>query len=138
MNMSDTFTKRKRSKTMSLIRSTGNKSTEIGLIQALRNNKITGWSRKSKLFGKPDIVFKKHKLAIFIDGCFGHKCPIHFRMPGSNHHYWKHKIASNTRRDRKVTRTLKLMGWKVIRIWEHDIRKNLDKYIKNIDNIVNK
>jgi DNA mismatch endonuclease Vsr len=75
--MPDTFTKQKRSEMMSRIRSAGNKGTELRLVQIFRTNSITGWRRGSKLPGKPDFVFPKQRLAVFVDGCFWHGCPKH-------------------------------------------------------------
>jgi len=79
------------------------------------------------LLGKPDIVFPKKKVAVFIDGCFWHKCPKCFKKPATNKVFWMRKIDSNTKRDKVVNADLKKKGWKVIRIWEHEIRKNLNK-----------
>ena len=74
--------------------------------------------------GKPDIVFHRKKLSVFVDSDFWHGRPKHFTMPKSNRNYWRKKILNNRTRDRKVNKTLKKQGWKVIRIWESEIRKN--------------
>jgi DNA mismatch endonuclease (patch repair protein) len=68
---------------------------------------------------KPDFVFRKLKLAVFVDGCFWHGCPRHFIKPRNNAAFWRAKIAANRTRDRFVNRTLRAQGWKVLRIWEH-------------------
>ena len=68
---------------------------------------------------RPDIVFPRLKLAIFIDGCFWHCCPVHGNRPRANSAYWKPKLERNVERDRRVTAELKRNGWGVIRIWEH-------------------
>jgi len=70
---------------------------------------------------KADIVFPREKICVFVDGCFWHGCPTHFRTPGINAEWWAEKIADNKRRDREKRRGLKVMGWKVIAIWEHEI-----------------
>jgi len=145
--MSDVFTKSKRSEVMSRIRSRGNKDTELALARLLRAHKITGWrrhaliaveGRKSKVEGKthsgarpsslgsrltvrPDFVFLKPKLAIFVDGCFWHGCPNHATKPKNNRAFWRRKLASNKKRDQVVNRTLRGAGWRVIRIWEHEL-----------------
>lgn len=80
-----------------------------------------------KTFGKPDFGLTNKKIAIFVDGCFWHKCPKCFRKPKSNTNYWRPKINNNAQRDKKITRKLKSNGWKVIRIWEHQIYLNLQK-----------
>lgn len=73
--MADVFSKRKRSEVMSLIRGSGNKGTELALVQIFRAHRITGWRRHQAMFGKPDFVFAKIRLAVFVDGCFWHYCP---------------------------------------------------------------
>jgi DNA mismatch endonuclease (patch repair protein) len=68
-----------------------------------------------------DLVFPRSKLCIFIDGCFWHGCPIHFQLPASNSDWWAEKIEGNRVRDRRNDVTLWNGGWKVIRIWEHQL-----------------
>jgi DNA mismatch endonuclease (patch repair protein) len=121
--MSDVFTKAKRSEVMSRIRSRGNKDTELALAKLLRRNKITGWRRNQKIFGKPDFIFKQARLAIFVDGCFWHGCPQHGTHPAGNRSFWKKKFARNIARDRLVNGTLRRAGWRVLRIWEHALRQ---------------
>jgi DNA mismatch endonuclease (patch repair protein) len=117
--MADVFTKAKRSAVMSLIRRSGNKDTELRLIEIIKAHGITGWRRGSPLVGKPDFIFPKLRLAVFVDGCFWHACPKHFRMPRSRSEFWAQKISRNQERDRLVNSTLQNNGWKVVRIWEH-------------------
>lgn len=69
---------------------------------------------------KPDVVFTKRRLAVFVDGCFWHRCPIHGTEPSVNTSYWEPKLARNVARDRRVDETLSKAGWQVIRIWEHE------------------
>ena len=121
--MPDIFTKAKRSQVMSRIRSRGNKNTEVALAKLFRRNKITGWRRNQKIFGKPDFIFPKLKLAIFVDGCFWHGCPKHETKPKNNRIFWKNKFARNKARDVLVTRTLRRAGWRVLRVWEHELAK---------------
>lgn len=108
---------------MAAIRSRGNKATELKLASILRRHGITGWRRNWPLPGRPDFVFPKAKLAVFVDGCFWHGCPQHCRMPGSNVRYWKAKVARNRRRDRMAVEALRKQGWRVMRIWEHALRR---------------
>ena len=117
--MADVFSKKQRSEVMAAIRSKGNKDTELRLVSILRNSRIKGWRRHRPLPGKPDFVFPKQKLAVFVDGCFWHGCRWHLRMPRSNRAYWKRKIARNKTRDRKTNRLLRKAGWVVVRFWEH-------------------
>jgi len=119
----DVFSRRERSRIMSLIRSHGNAATELRLVQLLRANKITGWRRNQKLLGKPDFVFRRKRVVVFVDGCFWHGCPRCYRRPLSNLKYWDAKILRNMQRDRTVKKTLQKLGWRVVRIWAHELRK---------------
>ena len=121
--MTDVFTKAKRSEVMSLIRGKGNKDTELRLIQFFRRQRITGWRRGWPIPGKPDFVFPKIKLVVFVDGCFWHGCSKHGTQPKNNGAFWFKKLTSNRVRDRLVTRTLRQQGWHVLRIWEHELAK---------------
>jgi DNA mismatch endonuclease (patch repair protein) len=129
----DVFTKSKRSEVMSRIRSRGNKATELALAKLLRRNKITGWRRNQKIFGKPDFMFRNARLAVFVDGCFWHGCPKHGTKPKGNAAFWRKKISRNQARDRLVTRTLRSANWRVLRIWEHELaRKNEPRLLRRI------
>ena len=72
--------------------------------------------------GTPDIVFPSAMVAVFVDGCFWHGCPKHATQPKGNASFWATKLAANKERDRKVNHALRAKGWKVLRIWEHDLR----------------
>jgi DNA mismatch endonuclease (patch repair protein) len=119
--MTDVFDRRKRSEIMSQVRGRGNKATELAMVDLLRRQGITGWRRHYPLFGKPDFAFPKHRLVIFVDGCFWHVCPKHATYPASNEEFWRAKLARNRARDRLVTRSLKQRGWFVLRIWQHEL-----------------
>ena len=121
--MADVFSKAKRSEVMSRIRSSGNKDTELRLVAVFREFQVKGWRRRQKLPGNPDFVFWGAKVAVFVDGCFWHGCPRCYRAPTSNEHYWIAKHARNRIRDRKVTNQLRSLGWRVVRIWEHQLRE---------------
>jgi len=82
--MADVFAKKKRSEVMSHIRSRGNKDTELALAKLFRRHKITCWQRNQKIFGKPDFIFRRERLAVFVDGCFWHGCPKHGTQPTGN------------------------------------------------------
>jgi DNA mismatch endonuclease, patch repair protein len=122
--MVDVFSKKKRSQVMAAIRSHGNKDTELKLASILRAHGIKGWRRQQKLPGKPDFVFRKQRLAVFVDGCFWHGCRWHCRMPQTHRKYWQRKIARNSARDRATTRLLRATGWRVLRLWGHALRKS--------------
>lgn len=108
---------------MSRIRGSGNKETELKLIKIFRLHGVTGWRRKAPVFGKPDFVFPMLRLAVFVDGCFWHACPIHATQPKTNAEFWQTKVARNQARDKLVTRTLRRAGWRVLRIWEHELTR---------------
>jgi DNA mismatch endonuclease, patch repair protein len=128
--MADTISAEIRSKIMSQIRSKNTKP-EIIFKKTLKGSYIR---YQPKVYGKPDFANKKRKIAIFIDGCFWHKCPECFKPPKSNKKYWIPKIQRNVQRDKQITRELKERGWKVYRFWEHEIMKNPDRCARKIRN----
>lgn len=117
----DTVTPDKRSWIMGRVKSKGTESTELKIVKILKERGLKGWRRNAVLPGKPDFVYPKLRIAIFVDGCFWHGCKKHCRLPSSNREYWIAKIAKNKARDKKISKELKLLGWVVIRIWEHEI-----------------
>ncbi|MBC7365804.1 MAG: very short patch repair endonuclease [Undibacterium sp.] len=125
--MTDIFSKKKRSAVMAAVRSRGNKATELRLVAIFRAHGITGWRRHRPIFGHPDFVFPVLKLAVFVDGCFWHGCPIHGTHPKQHAAFWEKKFATNRARDRLVTRTLRARGWRVVRIWEHALRRKHER-----------
>jgi len=104
---------------MAAIKSVGNLSTEQALVSAFRRLGVKGWRRHVNLPGKPDFVFRKQRLAVFVDGCFWHNCPKHGHIPHSNRKYWLRKLRRNKERDRVRNRELRKQGWRVLRLWEH-------------------
>ncbi len=120
--MPDVFSKAKRSEVMSRIRGRGNRTTEVALAQLLRIHHITGWRRSQPVFGKPDFIFRHQRVAIFVDGCFWHGCPKHATFPATRRAFWLAKFARNKARDGLVTQTLRKNDWRVVRIWEHELR----------------
>jgi DNA mismatch endonuclease (patch repair protein) len=119
VTMADAIAKARRSQVMAAVRSSGNKSTELKLIAIMNANGISGWRRRQKLPGKPDFVFRKARVIIFVDGCFWHGCRWHCRVPMENRGYWIKKIQRNKERDRTVNQLLRNTDWSVVRIWEH-------------------
>jgi DNA mismatch endonuclease (patch repair protein) len=69
---------------------------------------------------RPDIVFTRQRLAVFVDGCFWHGCPEHCVMPKANRLFWRRKLERNIERDRETDRRLEAAGWCVVRVWEHE------------------
>jgi DNA mismatch endonuclease, patch repair protein len=90
------------------------------------------YSLRSKLPGKPDIVLSRYKIAIFVDGCFWHRCPLHGSFPKTNRLFWEKKITRNVARDTEVNSLLASSGWKVIRVWEHEIKRSRKKVVEYI------
>ena len=119
--MADVFTKAERSRIMSKIRSKNTKP-EVILAKLLKKSKIKGFKTQYNIEGKPDIAFPKQKIAIFLDGCFWHCCPIHCKKPKSNKAYWLPKLRGNVNRGKVIVKHLRTQGWKVIRVWEHELR----------------
>lgn len=129
--MPDVFSKEKRSVVMSRIKGKGNKDTELAMIQILRKHHISGWRRNQSVMGKPDFIFPGQKIALFVDGCFWHCCPRHSNIPKNNRSFWKKKLEGNKNRDKFVGRQLRQMGWKVVRVWEHEFT-NPDHIVKKL------
>jgi DNA mismatch endonuclease (patch repair protein) len=75
------------------------------------------------VYGRPDLVFRSRRVAVFVDSCFWHGCQRHLRMPTRNVLYWQQKIRRNRARDRAVKRSLEAQGWKVLRLWEHQLER---------------
>lgn len=129
--MTDVLTPDQRKLNMSRIRAK-NTGPEAKIRKMLSAKGIRGYRLHYKLSGKPDIVFTKKKIAIFIDGCFWHKCPVDFQEPETRKEFWMKKIQSNVDRDKKVNKQLKAEGWIVLRFWEHEVRKNPENVVKKI------
>lgn len=117
---------------MSRVKGRGNKLTELRLVALFRANKIVGWRRNSRLFGRPDFIFLEARVAVFVDGCFWHGCPRHGTVPATNREFWARKLKRNRNRDRLVNRTLREKGWKLLRIWQHEFLEP-EKVVRRIE-----
>jgi DNA mismatch endonuclease (patch repair protein) len=135
--MTDCFKPEERSRIMARIRSSGNHTTEVRFIRMMRNYRVSGWRRNIKLPGRPDFVFAKNRVAVFIDGDFWHGNPKKFRLPKSNCAYWQQKILGNRNRDRKITKELKRLGWSVLRFWESSL-SNEDAIVAKLKTLLQK
>lgn len=133
--MADKFDKKTRSKIMSKIRAKNTKA-EILLRKALWKNGLRGYRLHYDLPGKPDILFPKNKLVIFIDGDFWHgytwKVLGKIPLPG----YWQEKINKNILRDKKINAFYKEKEWPLIRFWEHEIKENISLCVTKIKEIL--
>jgi DNA mismatch endonuclease (patch repair protein) len=135
--MPDVFDKAKRSQVMAAIRGRGNKGTELALIAIMRRHGITGWRRNQPIFGRPDFVFRRERIAVFVDGCFWHCCPKHSNLPVNNRDFWRPKLESNRRRDKLVTAALRKAGWRVVRLWEHQLhRRDEAKLVRRLKTLL--
>ena len=128
--MVDNLTSEQRSKTMSRIRSKWT-SQEKKIHNFLKGNKIKHLMHP-RIKGSPDIVLKNTKTAVFLHGCFWHKCPKCYIKPKTNKKYWLPKIKNNVKRDRKNNKILKTNGFKVVRIWEHEIKRSFNKVLEEL------
>lgn len=131
----DNLTPEQRRKNMQNIRSEGTRP-ELLIAKELRRQKIYFARNVKTIAGKPDFVFRRKKIAVFVDSDFWHGHRTRCIMPKTNCVYWEQKIARNKERDKKVTSMLRKNGWIVIRLWEKDIQHNLAKSLKKITGIL--
>lgn len=121
--MSDNLTREQRHKNMQNIRSSNTK-IEKDICKGLWRMGYRFRKNVKNLPGKPDIAIQKYKIVIFLDSCFWHKCPEHYKEPKSNLNYWLPKIERNVKRDQEINEYYKSRGWHLLRIWEHEIKKD--------------
>lgn len=121
--MSDIFTPEKRSDVMKAVKSRNTKTTELKMIELFKELRVIGWRRTYPLIGKPDFVFPKKRIVIFVDGCFWHGHDCRNVTPSDNAEFWEAKRLYNKKHDEEVTQTLVQKNWTVIRIWECELKK---------------
>jgi len=109
-----------------------NTKPEQQVAQELKRRRIYFAQNVKSIIGTPDFVFRRKKIAVFIDSDFWHGHPKRFIMPQTNIEYWSQKIEHNRKRDKEVNRKLKKDSWKVIRLWEYDIKKNFQRCVLKI------
>ena len=124
-----------RSKVMSRIRGQDTKP-EILLRKALWARGLRYRLHKATPVGRPDIVFPKPKVAVFVDGCFWHGCPAHYVPPRSRGTFWARKLKTNVERDQRQTRELERSGWRVMRVWEHEVESDVEPISLRIESVV--
>lgn len=122
----DTVDKKTRSNIMRKIRSKDS-TLETSLRRALWKKGFRYRKNATNQVGKPDIINKSQKTVIFFDSCFWHGCSKHCRMPSTNQVYWIDKIERNKKRDKIVNQHYKKNGWRILRLWEHDLKKGVGK-----------
>jgi len=132
----DTVSPETRSRVMAQVRSQRNRSTEWRLRAGLMRAGIRGWTLNPvDIPGKPDFAFREARLLLFADGCYWHGCPRCYRRPSSNTAYWDAKVARNRARDLKTTSQLRRDGWRVLRIWEHQLIA-MDSVLRRIESML--
>jgi DNA mismatch endonuclease (patch repair protein) len=107
------------------IKGRNNRTTERRLRLALVRARIKGWVCPERTQGNPDFGFPERRLAVFVDGCFWHGCPVCRRAPKSHTEFWTAKIERNRAKDRTTTQKLESAGVRVLRVWEHELKKDL-------------
>jgi DNA mismatch endonuclease, patch repair protein len=95
---------------------------EAELAAALRAGGLRFARNARGLPGSPDFVVRGAMVAVFVNGCFWHRCPKHYREPATNAAWWREKMRRNVARDRRAARALRAMGYRVLTVWEHDLR----------------
>jgi len=121
---------------MSSIRAKNTKP-EIMLRKAMFHNGLRGYrTHWKKVPGKPDVAYPGKKIAIFVNGCYWHRCPhCNPAFPKTNTEFWKEKFQKNVERDKRKIRELEKMGWKTLFFWECQIRSSVEKYLDVIRSI---
>jgi len=127
----DNLTPAQRKKNMSNIKSQNTLPERI-VEKYLKGKKIYFSRKYNNIIGKPDFIFRRKKVILFVDSDFWHGHPKRCIMPKSNQEYWNKKILRNRERDKMVNKALKKEGWKVIRVWEYDIKKDVEKVMIKI------
>lgn len=130
--MTDTFTSAERSEIMRRVKARDT-TPELILRRLLWSAGVRGYRlNRNDLPGRPDIVISRARVAVFVDGCFWHGCPRCYRRPSSNRSYWDAKVERNMRRDRSQRSALRRLGWRVIRLWEHEVAKQPERCVTKI------
>ena len=132
--MTDVHDTATRSYNMAMIRCSDTKP-EVLLRKTLWHQGLR-YSLNSRLPGKPDLVFSRFKAVVFVDGCFWHACPKHLKWPKSNAVFWKEKITANKKRDVVVNKRLHSLNWNVIRIWEHEIKSDVERCARRVEHVI--
>ena len=133
----DRHTKEQRHKNMQAVKGKNTK-LENNVMTYLWQHGYRFRKNVKDLEGKPDVAIKKYKLVIFIDSCFWHKCPTHYKAPATNVEFWENKISGNQKRDRQVTKYYKSKKWNILRIWEHELKDEFEKTMQKVIDFIEK
>lgn len=124
--------KLRRSEMMARVRSRDTKP-ELRLRRALWHRGMRYRLHRPTPGGRPDLVFASRRIAVFVDGCQWHGCPEHYVAPRSNREFWIVKLLDSVHRDRRSTLALEAAGWRVVRVWEHEVRSDLERVVTEIE-----
>lgn len=115
-----------------------NTTPEIMLRRALRDAGLSGYRLHwDNVIGRPDICYPGRKVAVFVNGCFWHRCPIcNLKPPKTHPEYWKSKFERNVKRDGQRVHDLESEGWTVLVVWECEVRKDKEKVVRRISQVV--
>jgi DNA mismatch endonuclease, patch repair protein len=127
--MPDHLTADERSRLMARVR-TRDTSPELALRHALYAAGLRGWRLHRRLPGKPDITFGRARLCVFVDGAFWHGHPDYYR--GQSGEFWDKKIAGNRERDARVNAELEARGWRVLRLWDFEVARDLGGCVERV------
>ncbi len=129
--MVDNLSPKQRRITMQAVKSKDSKM-EMKFRSALWKVGLRFFKNANNLIGKPDIIFPRKKIVVFLDSCFWHGCPKHLRLPSSNQQYWETKINRNRNRDNSVNENYLNLGWMVLRFWEHELKENFQSCVEKV------
>jgi DNA mismatch endonuclease, patch repair protein len=127
----DPFSPEKRRAIMRSVRTQGT-APEVRLRRALWQNGLRYRTRLKLEGSKPDLAFLGKRIVVFVDGCFWHGCPTHYTSPVANEAFWRAKVEKNRARDERNNRNLEAAGWRVLRFWECEVEKELDRVVVSI------
>lgn len=126
--MTDNLSREVRSRVMASIRG---KDTKPELL-LWKNLDHRAFRRYPRISGRPDIGNVSRKIAVFVDGCFWHGCPVCYRAPRTRQEYWDGKLLRNRANDRKCNESLERQGYAVLRFWEHEVKQDPDEVARKI------
>jgi DNA mismatch endonuclease Vsr len=122
---------------MRAIKSNANATTELRFRAYLIRNRFTGWKvGTNHILGHPDFFFHVEQIAVFVDGCFWHGCPLCGHIPKTNRPYWRKKLARNKQRDAQIKRALRAAGMRVLRLWECQLRDNPKSCLRRLSILI--
>ena len=114
-----------------------NTRPELLFRRALFRSAIRGYRVSNRsVLGRPDILFTRQRVAIFVDGCFWHGCPLCYSAPRTNAAFWREKLAYNMTRDARNTDALQKEGWKVLRVWEHEVNSDVQRLVSVVTRLL--